>query len=757
MSRRNAASSGSAGGLQIDFLPLPLALVGEGRTVLAANPALGRLLGRTPSDLMGADLPTLLETIGADPAAAPGTYRLKLEDGEGWYRLDIQPGAGQAVAMLVDVTAEHGALERLRLTSAMRDRLLHDAKVGTWRYNPDTQIFRFSSELALGYDDIGAPVPLDILKQLQHPDDVARDEAIREQITHHGGSAVDEIRYLEATGGWTYLRVHYRAGERLPSGLYEMFGLSQDITPLAVVRDEAEANAVRLRLALKVAQAGVYEFDYATQTFWLSPEFETVAGPEALANSALNPIDLFLKDDHEVAAALGDRARAAGGAYADLRLSRTDGRSWVRVYLEIISDEAGAPIRSIGLMVDIDEQKRQELALTEAHRVAQAATAAKSSFLASVSHEIRTPMNGIVGVLNLLRRENLTAEGQALLGEALGCSDMLSQLINDVLDFSKIEAGKLELAPTATDARAVAESVVHLLQPQAEAKGVYLRLIAEDGLGHAAIDPVRLRQCLFNIVGNAVKFTAHGGVEVRLQAIGEGAARKLRCEVEDTGVGVPLGARATLFDRFSQADSSTTRQFGGTGLGLAIARSLARMMGGDLDFDSRPGHGSTFWFEIEAPRVAAPAASATDAFAGEPLHGLRILVVDDNRINRLVGVKSLEALGAEAESADSGAAAIAAVTQQGFDLILMDINMPEMDGLEATRRIRALGGAAREVPVIALTADIMSHQKRAYAAAGLDGVVPKPFSPAELLAEIERLAHGDQGAEPAGRHELSPN
>ncbi len=166
-------------------------------------------------------------------------------------------------------------------------------------------------------------------------------------------------------------------------------------------------------------------------------------------------------------------------------------------------------------------------------------------------------------------------------------------------------------------------------------------------------------------------------------------------------------------------------------------------MGGDLDFESRAGHGSTFWFEIAAPSVAVPVQAEVDAFAGAPLSGLRILVVDDNRINRLVGVKSLEALGAEAEAADSGAAAIAAVTQQSFDLILMDINMPEMDGMEATRRIRALGGGARDIPVIALTADIMSHQRRAYAAAGLDGVVPKPFSPAELLAEIERLARGE--------------
>jgi len=384
------------------------------------------------------------------------------------------------------------------------------------------------------------------------------------------------------------------------------------------------------------------------------------------------------------------------------------------------------------------------LALGEARRVAEAATAAKSSFLASVSHEIRTPMNGIVGVLNLLKRETLSSEGRGLLEEALGCSDMLSQLINDVLDFSKIEADKLELSPAPTDPAAVVEGVLNLLRPQTDEKQLYLRSRCETGMGYSDIDPVRLRQCLFNMVGNAVKFTQAGGVEVRLSYVAEGDERRLRCEVQDTGIGVPEQARATLFDRFQQADSGTTRRFGGTGLGLAISRSLARMMGGDLDFESQEGRGSTFWFEIAAPPAEAPARVGNHAFADAPLTGLRVLVVDDNRTNRIVGAKSLEALGAEAEAVDSGCAAIEAVRRDDFDLILMDINMPQMDGLEATRRIRALGGAAAAIPVIALTADVMGHHQDAYLAAGMNGMVPKPFSPAQLLGEIARLAEAGE-------------
>jgi CheY-like chemotaxis protein len=319
---------------------------------------------------------------------------------------------------------------------------------------------------------------------------------------------------------------------------------------------------------------------------------------------------------------------------------------------------------------------------------------------------------------------------------------MLSQLINDVLDLSKIEAGKLELAPQPTDVAALARGVVGLVRPQAAEKGLALALELPPGEAWARVDPVRLRQCLFNLVGNAVKFTDCGGVTVRLAWTGAAAARRLRCEVEDSGVGVPEAAKARLFNRFEQAEGGAARRFGGTGLGLAISRQLARMMGGDLDFTSCEGKGSTFWFEIEAPLAKGPAATAIEPAANAPLAGLAVLIVDDNRVNRIVAGKTLEAMGAMTEAVESGAAAIEAVARAAFDIVLMDVNMPEMDGLEATRRIRALPGPPGDVPVIALTADVMRHQREACLAAGMDGVATKPFSPAELVAEIARLAAG---------------
>jgi signal transduction histidine kinase len=446
--------------------------------------------------------------------------------------------------------------------------------------------------------------------------------------------------------------------------------------------------------------------------------------------------------DHLTKAAIGTEEDASGATF---RLPREAGDLWLRL---TIADLNG---RRLAHLVDITAQKRQEQALIEACRTAQAASVARTDFLASVSHEIRTPMNGIVGVLNLLSREQLTDQGRSLLGEAIDCSDMLAHLINDILDFSKIEAGKLELSPTPSDPRAIVEAVTKLMRAQAEAKGLYLRLTAQDEIGCVSIDSVRLRQCLFNLIGNAVKFTEHGGVDVRLGVIGEGAQRRMRFEVTDTGIGVPEEARATLFDRFQQADRDITRRFGGAGLGLAISNSLLRMMGGELDFRSRPGQGSTFWFDIPAPQVAAMTSRIEDRLDGAPLAGLLILVVDDNRINRLVAVKSLEAMGAQAEAVDNGAAAIEAVDRTNFDLVFMDINMPEMDGMEATRRIRALPSQAAATPVIALTADVMSHQRQSYRMAGMDGVVAKPFSPAQLLSEIAKIAErSDEGFEAVG-------
>lgn len=262
-------------------------------------------------------------------------------------------------------------------------------------------------------------------------------------------------------------------------------------------------------------------------------------------------------------------------------------------------------------------------------------------------------------------------------------------------------------------------------------------------VGWVRSDPVRLRQALFNLAGNAVKFTETGHVVVRCRRTTAGL---LRFEVEDTGIGIAADAQDRIFGRFNQADASTTRKFGGSGLGLAITRKLAELMDGQTGFSSVEGQGSTFWFEITAdPTEALVEIPETDDLF---LDGVRVLVVEDNATNRLIATKLLENLGACVETADDGYEGVEAAARGGFDLILMDIQMPGIDGLEATRRIRAMEGPVSDLPIVALTANVLSHQRQAYLDAGMDGVIGKPISPTDLIREIIAASENRDAAKP---------
>jgi PAS domain S-box-containing protein len=477
---------------------------------------------------------------------------------------------------------------------------------------------------------------------------------------------------------------------------------------------------------------------------YVSPASLAVLGyrPEELVGTLRQ--DYLAPTDAELMDAMLERMLASPERTdaVSLQVNRKDGRPiWLQTTAKLVYEQ-GVAVAVISASRDITAQVATDIALQEAKLEAEAANLAKAEFLANVSHEIRTPMNGVLGALHLLEREPISAEGRELMRQASDCGRLLSQLLNDVLDFSKIEAGQLDLAPEPMDAVAALEAVTALLRGQAAAKGVELACETAGEPIWIDADPARLRQVMFNLVGNAVKFTFEGRVAARLGAgaVDDAGRRRVSLEVQDTGIGMSAQAQQRIFERFRQAESDTVRRFGGTGLGLAISQELARAMGGEISCESVEGEGSTFRLAFDAPAVVPAVAPTTEELL---LEGVSILLVEDNATNRLVARTILTRVGATVAEADDGVAGLKAARGGAYDLILMDVQMPQMNGIDATRAIRRLPGAASRTPIIGLTANAMAHQQTEYIAAGMDGVVAKPIAPAALLAEIGRLLAGE--------------
>lgn len=473
---------------------------------------------------------------------------------------------------------------------------------------------------------------------------------------------------------------------------------------------------------------------------------EEVLGKQSYGWLGSELIEQIIAQDQEVIA-------RAGPVVLEIEHTDSAGRShFVQSIKFPVRDPAGNIIGLGGISSDITELKKVEQDLRESQLKAEAANRLKSEFLATMSHEIRTPMHGILGTVSLIQDTDLSPAQRNYADTIKQSGDALLNIINSILDLSKIEAGGLLIEEVDFGLAPLLDSVAGLMESRARHKGLAFAIERAPNVSDSLRgDPDRIRQILFNLIGNSIKFTEAGGIAIRVsQTIRADEICEIRFEVEDTGIGLDEEQQERVFDRFSQADGSTTRKFGGTGLGLAISRELAQLMGGSIGVRSYPGGGSVFWFTVrceagDAANIHEQDQSRNSDGPAEAMQiqSLRILIAEDNLVNQLIASDTLESAGHRVDVVSNGVEAIEAVTAFPYDLILMDIFMPEMDGLTATKRIRAMPGEVSNIPIIALTADAMAGEREKYLAAGMNDYLSKPFEMQQLLRTIKRcIFHG---------------
>ncbi|MCB0916655.1 MAG: response regulator [Actinobacteria bacterium] len=515
----------------------------------------------------------------------------------------------------------------------------------------------------------------------------------------------------------------------------------------AVISDQVarlRLEQERLRLALDGSNAGLWDWDLATDEVFFSDQWKAMLGhsPDEIAHD-FDEWSARIHPEDADAAQEKVRAYLAGEipTYENtLRMRHKSGHYvWIMATGRVLRDDSGTPRRMVGIHLDITEQRL-------ARERAEAANRAKSDFLATMSHEIRTPMNGVMGMLQLLADRPLDTTSEQYISTAYRSAESLLAIIDDILDLSKIEAGKVELEDRPFDPATELVEAAELLRERIEGKGLKLIVDCSASLPSAVRGDVRrLRQVITNLIGNAVKFTSEGEIRLTISALPlSDGALDFTISVADSGIGIPPEIAAKLFDPFTQADSSTTRVYGGTGLGLAICRRLVEQMSGSIWVESEPGKGSNFIVTVPLgvpaagesdPQPETPAAGSEHALAGG-----KVLLVEDNAVNQRVAVAMLETLGLEVSVAPHGESALELFRRDRPDIVLMDLQMPVMDGFAATERIRADEAAhdAVRVPIVALTANVLGDVRETCLAAGMDDVVMKPFRKGELAATLSR-------------------
>ncbi|MDX2192577.1 MAG: PAS domain-containing protein [Gemmatimonadales bacterium] len=668
-------------------------------------------------------------------------------------------GALVAIAgVVLDVTEQREAEARhaddaRRLRAAQRV-----ARIGTWERDLDSERLEWSPETyAICGVPPGTPVTSEGFAAMVHVDDRARWDAARHRALAHGQAIDLLLRVVRPDGEERHVQVVGDVVDADAGSAGRLTGVLMDVTDRHRQEERLRLmssvvvhahDAVVITEAHPLDEPGpriVYVNDAFTRLTGYAPEEVIGRSPRLLQAPGT---------DRAALARVRQALRAWRPVTEELLNRHKDGEErWVELSIVPVADESGWFTHWVSVQRDVTARRRAADAMEAAlHRqrelalAAEAAARSKSEFLANMSHEIRTPMNGVLGTLDIVLGTPLEPDQRRLVETSYESARALLQVLDDILDFSKIEAGKLQLVREPFDLRRSVAHVLELFRQRAEPSGLSLTAELDPAIpARLAGDEGRLRQVLLNLVGNAVKFTHDGGVEVRASVQAEDAdGLLLRVEVEDSGIGLAPAAAARLFQPFEQADASTTRRYGGTGLGLTICRQLVAMMGGTIGVTSEEGIGSTFTFTVRLGRaedagapeaaVAAPAPVTT----GAALAGARVLLAEDHPINRMVALELLQPLGVLVDVAEDGAQAVQAAGRTAYDLVLMDCQMPVLDGFEAATAIRAAEGAGRRVPIVALTANAMRGDRERCLAAGMDDHVAKPVTRQALLEALGR-------------------